>query len=759
MKKIKVIHNGKKIIKFRFCNLTVFRKEKSDNRKKIKFLGIPIFKCTKKEKNNNTLITKIYIGNLPFIKTKKTNTKKTTFVFGIPLWKRKKKSVYYKYYLLGICIYKKIIPNAHIPEKTIIKVKVKEKLTFPKYQHPDVSIIIPVYNQYKYTIQCLKSILMSGDPTSYEIIIADDNSTDETKNIMDNVFNIKISKNETNLGYIQNVNKAAKIATGKYLYFLNNDTIVQKNWLQELLRVFELRKDAGVVGSKIYNNDCSSLQECGVFMFSDYFCNCFNSDPNDSKHMYLKQVDYVSGCSLITLKTLFDEIGGFDVLFSPAYCDDPDYCLEALKRGYKTYVQPKSQIIHFGGITYNSRATSLQKRNNQLLREKWKEYFLRRTTSMENPDFSGNDKPQTILIIDDLLPQFDKHAGGKTIFQFCQLFVKMGLNIKFCPFFGEKEEPYYSILSDMGIEVIEKNNIKDWIVNNNDRLDYLFISRPQIAENFLIKKIISSGVKVLYYGHDLHHLRMLREQEITQNYDNDQEIKNMKQIEELTIKYVNWAYYPSVTEEHYIKKEFGSSNVSTVPPYLYDVSTMADHNTFEESKNIMFVGSTHGPNKDGLIWFIDKIFPIVLKKIPDIVLNIVGGSPSNEIKKRAGDHIKLLGYLSEEELNQLYISSKISIAPLRYGAGIKGKVVDAIYHSTPVVTTDIGAEGLDLSYGCISVGNKENELAELITDLYTKKEIWNKNVRNCKNFILDGYSFEKAKDIFSKQIKPKPIKN
>lgn len=753
MRKLKFMKNDTRIIKFKFCNFTVFCKEKSGYREKIKFLGIPVLKSKKKEKDNGVTVQKVYCFNIPVVKIKKNKYKKTTCIFGVPVLKRKIKNIYYKYYFLGINICKKIIPNSLVSEKVIIKVSSKETLTFPKYIHPEVSIIIPVYNQYKYTMQCLKSIMMSEDPTPYEIIIADDHSTDETQNITENVFNIKVSRCDQNLGYIHNINKAAKLAAGKYVYFLNNDTIVQKNWLKELVHVFDIKQDAGVAGSKIFNNDWS-LQECGVYMFADGFVNrnSFNLDPNNSRHMYLKQVDYVSGCSLLTPKKLFDEIGGFDILFSPAYCDDPDYCLEALKRGYKTYVQPKSHIVHLGSISYNSQSTSLMKRNNLLLREKWESYFSNRVCSWVNPDCSSIEKQPCLLIVDDLLPQFDKNAGGKTIFQFCQLFIKMGLNVKFCPFFGSKEQPYYSILSDMGIEIIDKADVKEWITVNRRRLDYLFLCRPQIAENFLIKQIIATGIKVLYYGHDLHHVRMQREREITQNYSSSQEIENMKQIEELTVKYVNWAYYPSVFEENYIKTRFGLSNVSAVPPYLYDVAAMPKHKPFEQSANIIFVGSTHGPNEDGLIWFIDHVLPIVTQKIPNIVLNVVGGCLSNEMTKRCGRHVKLLGYQTEEELKKLYASSKIAIAPLRYGAGIKGKIVDAVFHGVPVVTTDIGAEGVDLSHGCISVGNTKNEFARLVISLYTKKDRWNKHVLNSKKFISEGYSFEKAVKIFSKQI-------
>ena len=150
-------------------------------------------------------------------------------------------------------------------------------------------------------------------------------------------------------------------------------------------------------------------------------------------------------------------------------------------------------------------------------------------------------------MIDDLLPQYDKHAGGKTIFQFLELFIKMDLSVKFCPLFGNNyEEPYYSILTNMGIEVIEKENIHTWIEENIGYTDYILLSRPQIAEQFMIKALKARGVKVFYYGHDLHHIRMKRECSYSKN-TNENEIEKMKMTEQSAISFCDMAFYPSVT--------------------------------------------------------------------------------------------------------------------------------------------------------------------------------------------------------------------
>ena len=145
MKKQKIVSGDNKITKYKLCNLTVFCKEKSPTHRRIKLLGLRIFKATKKEDDSGLVIREIYLGNIQVARVKKTSNKKSIYVFGIPVWRRKTEHAYYKYYLLGIGLYKKLIPCA-APVNVVSEKILTFPLTFPKYDKPTVSIIIPVYN-------------------------------------------------------------------------------------------------------------------------------------------------------------------------------------------------------------------------------------------------------------------------------------------------------------------------------------------------------------------------------------------------------------------------------------------------------------------------------------------------------------------------------------------------------------------------------------------------------------------------------------
>ena len=142
------------------------------------------------------------------------------------------------------------------------------KLVFQRPEQPEVSIVIPVYNQIGYTYACLVSILEHTQDVSYEVIIADDVSTDATEHIGRYVEGVTVSRGGTNQGFLKNCNQAAKKARGRYNMFLNNDTQVTEGWLSSLVNLIRSDTSIGMVGSKLVYPD-GRLQEAGGIIWSD----------------------------------------------------------------------------------------------------------------------------------------------------------------------------------------------------------------------------------------------------------------------------------------------------------------------------------------------------------------------------------------------------------------------------------------------------------------------------------------------------------
>lgn len=246
------------------------------------------------------------------------------------------------------------------------------------------SIIIPVFNKVSYTQSCLEQ-LSTTLPQDFngEIIVVDDASSDGTLALLehwaDTDRRIKILRNPENVGFITSCNRGAESAQGDVLIFLNNDTLPLSGWLPPLLRILRDKPEAGAVGGKLVYPD-GRLQEAGGVVFSDGSgCNFGWSDKaaNAPLYNFVREVDYCSGAMLATPRTLFMELGGFDVRFKPAYYEDVDYCFTLREKGYRVYYQPESVIVHFEGAScgtdLNTGVKSHQVVNQHKFIAKWSE--------------------------------------------------------------------------------------------------------------------------------------------------------------------------------------------------------------------------------------------------------------------------------------------------------------------------------------------------------------------------------------------------
>ena len=203
-------------------------------------------------------------------------------------------------------------------------------------EHPVVSIIIPVYNKFDLTYQCVRSIQEHGAEIPYEIVIVDDCSRDETL-FANFVFSggIRLVRNSANSGFVRTCNRGFEAARGEYVVFLNNDTQVKPRWLDELYETLQRDPKIGIVGSKLLFPD-GRLQECGgiIWRLGDGWNWGRDQDPADPRFCYMRDTDYVSGAALMIKSSLFRELGRFDEEYAPAYYEDTDLCFKVRQRGY-----------------------------------------------------------------------------------------------------------------------------------------------------------------------------------------------------------------------------------------------------------------------------------------------------------------------------------------------------------------------------------------------------------------------------------------
>ena len=626
---------------------------------------------------------------------------------------------------------------------------------------PMVSIVIPCYNQVHYTYACLQSILEFTKDVTYEVIIADDVSTDATAELGRYAEGLVICRNETNQGFLRNCNQAAKAARGKYIMFLNNDTKVTEGWLSSLVNLIESDSTIGMVGSKLVYPD-GRLQEAGGIIWSDGSGWNYGrlDDPDKAEYNYVKDVDYISGAAILLSTALWKQIGGFDQRFAPAYCEDSDLAFEVRKAGYRVVYQPLSKVIHFEGVSNGTdvNGTGLKRyqvENSEKLKEKWAEEFKKQCVNTGNPNpFRARERSQgkkIILVVDHYVPTFDRDAGSKTTYQYLKMFLKKGYVVKFLGDNFLHEEPYTTTLLQMGIEVLYGDTyaagIWDWLKTNGDEISFAYLNRPHIATKYVDFIKDYTNMKVIYYGHDLHFLRLGREYELTGDINIKREADYWKSVELTMMHKAAVSYYPSYVEINAIHAIDGSIPAKAITAYVYDTFLDNIQDDFAEREGLLFVGGfAHPPNADAVLWFAREIFPLIRRELPDVKFYVAGSRVTDEIKalEEPGNGIIIKGFVSEEELAQLYGHCRVVVVPLRYGAGVKGKVVEAIYNGAPIVTTSTGAEGIPFADTVLEIEDQAELFAGKTVKLYQDNERLNQLCRRTQDYIKKHYSLDGA---------------
>ena len=380
-----------------------------------------------------------------------------------------------------------------------------ERVEVPCSENPEVSIVIPVYNQFEYTYWCVRSIVETVKDIDYEIIIADDCSTDTTTSIAEYLPGIKVVRTPRNLRFTLNCNNAAKYAKGKYLVFLNNDTIVKGGWLSSLADTMESDSSIGLVGSKMVYPD-GVLQEAGGIIWRDGSAWAYGKgmNPNLPEFNYVKDVDYISGASLMIRTDVWKELQGFDERYAPSYCEDSDLAFEVRAEGYRTVFQPRSEIVHFEGIS-NGKAVSTNLKSYQIVNtrkfyDKWNDVL-----ESSNPhgkdlftarDRSGRKKHVVFVDIHTTPVDGDEHERRKSSVILGA--ARTGMSVHLIPDDFLYSEEYAHTYQDAGVEVLyggeARRDMGRWAKNHRECVDTLVICEPALEGRY---SRIFKGVRIL----------------------------------------------------------------------------------------------------------------------------------------------------------------------------------------------------------------------------------------------------------------------
>jgi GT2 family glycosyltransferase len=622
-------------------------------------------------------------------------------------------------------------------------------MSLPLVEQPTVSIIIPVYNKHLYTFNCLRSLIETRSEIPFEVIIVDDCSTDETTAMLSKVSGIRVIRNPHNEGFLNSCNTGAQAARGEYLLFLNNDTVVTYRWLDEIIKTFEVYPDAGLVGAKLIYPD-GRLQEAGGIIWNDATGWNYGrlDDPRKPQYNYAREVDYCSGACITVRARLFRSIGGFDIRYVPAYFEDTDLAFQVRSAGYKVFYQPRSNVVHFEGISSGTNIKIGVKRYQELNRhkfiDKWGGILPAHGSPGKNIRLqSDRFAHKRILVIDACLPTPDRDSGSLRMYNLLVVMRRLSHKITFVPDNLKLMRPYADELQAAGIEVLYGpfvRSIKKYLREHGTEYDVVVLSRADVSGKHIDSvQRFAPQATILYDTVDLHFLREQREAKVKGDSILERRAAWRKDQELGIAKKADKTLVVSPIEKEILENCCPQLKIHVIPN-IHQISSSGK--PFRQRKDILFLGGfNHPPNVDAVNYFANEIFPVVREKIEGVKLYVVGSSPPQSIQDLACEDIFVRGYV--DEVSDYLNGAKVSIAPLRYGAGLKGKVTMSMSYGLPVVATSTGIEGTGLVHGVSAlVAEAPREFAEAIESLYLNENIWQTLSENSRCLVAKHFSFE-----------------
>ena len=639
-----------------------------------------------------------------------------------------------------------------LPEIIANPAELTKTIQIPITSNPMVTVIIPVYGEIDYTLRCLASIAAHPAQAAFEVIVVDDCSPDNSAEILSHVDGIRLIRNEKNQGFIRSCNAGASAAQGEYLYFLNNDTEVTPGWIDELVRTFEEFPGTGFAGSKLVYPD-GRLQEAGGIVWQDGSAWNFGryQDPLLPIYNYAREVDYCSGASIMVPKVVFDELGGFDEYYLPAYCEDCDLALKIRDKGYRVIYQPLSTVIHFEGVTSGtdtSKGTkAYQVENTKKLYERWKNRLqTHQPAGMDADNAKDRTATRRVLVIDHCTPSPNKDAGSLITFNMLLLLREMDFQVTFIPENNFLYLPEYTTaLQRAGIEVLYApyvTSVEQHIKEYGNRYALVILFRPIVFEQHFsnIRKYCPQA-KVLFHTVDLHFLRMSREAVLQSEEAKHKTADDMKRLELSAICASHASIVVSTAELELLRADLPKANLH-VFPLIMDVRGTSK--SFASRRDIVFVGGyQHAPNVDAVKYFVAEIMPLLRSRLPGVRFHVVGSNTPAELHALACEDVIIRGFV--DDLAPLLDKMRVSVAPIRYGAGIKGKIGSAMAVGLPNVATPLAAEGMSLTDGeNILVTEGSQQLADAVAKIYRDEVLWNRISHNGLAFAENAWGAEAA---------------
>jgi len=626
----------------------------------------------------------------------------------------------------------------------------------PASDAPAVSIVIPVYNHLAHTLACLRALAAHPPALACEIIVVDDaGQGDDTPQVLPQIAGLHYHRRAANGGFIAACSDGIARSRGQYVVLLNNDTVPQPGWLDALIGTFATHPRAGLVGAQLLYPD-GRLQESGGVVFSDGSAWSYGrfESPDDPRYAYVREVDYVSGAALAVSRALLSELGGLDQRYAPAYYEDTDLAFAVRASGHQVLVQPAARVVHDEGTSHGTDTGSgikaYQVRNRTVFAQKWAQVLASHAApgSVPSPALLHRHQRQ-ILILDEAVPQPDRDSGSLRQFNLIRLLVEAGAHVVFVPTARAHGGRHTQALQALGVEVWyapQLDNLATWLRQHGPRFHAALLVRHHVADACLpLLRRYAPGARTLFDTVDLHFLRERRGAEVAGDAAGLRAAERTRQRELSIMARTDITLLVSAAEREVLRQEAPRVRVELLSN-LHEVHAQAPG--WAARRDLVFVGGFgHPPNEDAMRWFIGEVFPLIRAQLPTLRFHCIGADVPEALRALAATQpgVEIHGHVPD--LVPYMEGCRVAVAPLRFGAGVKGKVNLSMAHGQPVVATTCAVEGMHLQAGeDVLVADDADAFAAAVVRLHKDADLWARLSANGLHNVAQHFSLDAARD-------------
>lgn len=581
-----------------------------------------------------------------------------------------------------------------------------------------VSVIIPTVSQAAHLTACLAA-LRRAHPVSHlapEIVVVLNGATPDVRDVARACPEVVVVESRVNRGFAGGCQLGVRASSAPLIAFLNDDVRVDEGWLEPLVDTLATRPSAGAVGPRVLGPD-GLVQEVGSVIWRDGTTRPYGRGLPASSlaWRWRRRVDYCSACALLVRRTAWDAVGGFDEGFHPAYYEDVDFCLGLEQAGFEIWVDPRSEVTHaesassaapFKQFLFGRHHARLVDRRGALLAARVPPPLdpadVARAERAAAARLEG-DGPR-ILVVDDRVSRHGLGSGFDRMADALHRLAAGGARVRILP--TEAPPEFVPALAAAGVEVVE-GAAADVLEGEMRASDAVVVSRPnnaRLACEVDARWVGERRPHLVYDAEALYHRRLLRQAHLadaeTAAVLNDQAAWWLE-AEVAVARHADEVVCVSEDEAEFFRAS-GATRVEVATPWLRGAAPTDD--TLAGRADIGFVAGwlagAGSPNGDALEWFASEVLPLVLRELPWARLRVTGTLPF-PLGRLEGLHVRAEGFVPD--LASFYRAIRVAVAPLRFGAGVKVKTVEALQYGVPIVATTVGAEGLEPLHGDVVV--------------------------------------------------------